>query len=62
MSQTRMTKQGAKAAIAAVDKIFEASPRSRRIEMLGELNEAMLFLEECQRTMAEEVSEPEEKK
>ncbi len=39
------TKEKADAAIECVEALFNAIPKARRLEYIGEYNDAMLFLE-----------------
>ena len=49
MAQGNFTKEEAKEILVAVNEVFEAIPRTRRMDFLGHLNDICLFLESCTR-------------
>jgi hypothetical protein len=44
MAQGQFTKQEADSIKAAVDEIFDALPRKKRLDFLGDLNDILLFI------------------
>jgi hypothetical protein len=51
MAQGDLTKENAQICHEAVNDIFEALPKSKRFEQLGNLNEVLLFLERARRDL-----------
>ncbi len=49
MAQGDFTKEEAKETLVAVNEVFEAIPKTRRMGYLGHLNDICLFLESCTR-------------
>lgn len=57
----RFTKEEAQNALDAVNEMFEAIPKSKRLNFLGHFNDICLFVEVA-KTVAPSKSEAEEKK
>lgn len=53
MAQGEFTKEEARETKKAVEEIFEAIPKSKRLNYIGHLNDVMLFLEACVRNIPE---------
>ena len=51
-----LTKENAKACNEAVEEMFEAIPKSRRMAYIGRLNTILLFLESAQRELPSEAT------
>jgi hypothetical protein len=51
-----LTKQNAKICHEAVNEIFEALPKTKKMENIGNLNEVLLFLEKATRELPDEGS------
>ncbi len=49
MAQGQFTKEEAKATKEALDELFEAIPKSKRIGYIGHLNDIALFIEAASR-------------
>lgn len=45
----KLTKQEAKKALEALNRMFDALPKSKKMEFVGELNDVSLVLERVQR-------------
>jgi hypothetical protein len=56
MAQGDFTKEEAQATIEAVDEMFNALPKSKKLDYVGHLNDIMLFLEEAKRQAPGEVT------
>ena len=54
MAQGEFTKQEAKAIKAEVVEMFDAIPKSKRYDYIGQFNDAMLFLEAAGRAAPDE--------
>ncbi len=52
MAQGDLTKENAATCLEAVNEMFEAISKSKRIEYLGHLNEVCLFLERAKRELS----------
>ena len=58
MGQSRFTKQEAEETVKAVEEMFNAIPKSRRMEYLGHYNDILLFIEAAKQAAPEpELSE-----
>jgi hypothetical protein len=53
VSQSDFSTDNAINAIEAVDEIFKALPKSKQMNFIGHLNDAMLFLESAKRKTLE---------
>lgn len=49
MAQGDFTKAEADETIKAVDELFEALPKSKKLDYIGHLNDILLFLEAAKR-------------
>jgi hypothetical protein len=58
MTQGKLSKEEATHVLEAVNDMFEAIPKSRRLEYLGHLNDIALFLEAAKRELPEEDKNP----
>jgi Asp-tRNA(Asn)/Glu-tRNA(Gln) amidotransferase C subunit len=58
MAQGQFTKEEAEQTKKAVEEMFNAIPKSRRMEYVGHLNDIFLFIEAAQKVAPSE-SEPE---
>lgn len=54
MAQGEFTKEEAEATKDAVNELFEAIPKSKRMDFLGHLNDIFLFIEAAKRVAPEE--------
>ncbi len=54
MAQGQFSKQEADATVKAVDELFNAIPKSKRMEFIGHLNDIMLFIEAAKRSAPDE--------
>jgi hypothetical protein len=54
MAQGEFTKQEAQSVKEAVDEMFDALPKSKKMDYIGHLNDIFLFLEEAIRVAPEE--------
>lgn len=54
MAQGQFSKQEADATATAVDEMFNAIPKSKRMEFIGHLNDIMLFIEAAKRSAPDE--------
>ncbi|MBE3045958.1 hypothetical protein IMZ48_26150 [Candidatus Bathyarchaeota archaeon] len=54
MAQDRFTKEEATTTLETVDEMFEAIPKSKRLEYIGHLNDICLFIEAARRMAPEE--------
>jgi len=52
MAQTDFTKENVQHAKVVLDELFEAIPKSKRINYLGHLNDIALFLESAERVIS----------
>ena len=62
MAQGQFTKQEAKETTKAVEELFEAIPKSKRLNYIGHLNDIFLFIEAAQRAAPDEKDVPGEAK
>lgn len=61
MALNQFTKEEAEVCKEAVDEMFNALPKSKRMEYLGHLNEICLFLERAKEKAPSESENKEEK-
>jgi hypothetical protein len=59
MAQGKFTKEEAEQTKKAVEEMFNAIPKSRRMEYIGHLNDILLFIEAAQKAAPSE-SKPEQ--
>ena len=57
MAQGHFTKQEAKATAEAVEELFDALPKSRRMDYIGHLNDIYLFIDAAKRNAPDEEAE-----
>lgn len=53
MAQGRFTKEEARETKKAVEEIYTALPKSKKLDFIGHLNDAFLFLEAAERAAPE---------
>lgn len=54
MAQGEFTKQEADETVVSVNEMFEAIPKSKKIEYLGHLNDILLFIRAAKKAAPEE--------
>ena len=54
MAQGQFSKQEADATVKAVDEMFNAIPKSKRMQFIGHLNDIMLFIEAAKHSAPDE--------
>jgi hypothetical protein len=62
MAQGHFTKQEAAETKKAVEEMFDAIPKSKRLNYIGHLNDIFLFIEAAQRAAPDEKDVPGEAK
>jgi len=58
MSQGSFTKQEAEETVKAIGEMFNAIPKSRRMEYIGHYNDILLFIEAAKQAAPDDEKEP----